>query len=288
MKIIAFFLLSCLFASPLFPQGGKVIDNLTLKSEILKMERKYAIYLPPDYESSERTYPILYLLHGGGGDQTEWIQRGDVKNISDKAINEGISTAMIIVMPDASGQNRGFFNDPTGKWMYEDYFFEEFIPFIEKTYRVKPGRQFRAVGGLSMGGQGTLLYALHHPEVFRYACALSPATFLRTIDETKDMLQKRYPDATDVQIEDFYNKNSILKLVNDMPENQKSAVLWYIETGDDDPIEQIYIGNCELHIAMRKNEIPHEFRISDGAHTWALWRSALPSVLGFVSMNISR
>ena len=66
-------------------QTGKVFDNLTMDSEILKMERKYAIYLPPDYESSERSYPVLYLLHGGGDDQTGWVQFGEVLRIADKA-----------------------------------------------------------------------------------------------------------------------------------------------------------------------------------------------------------
>jgi enterochelin esterase-like enzyme len=68
-------------------QTGKVMDNLSMTSKILKMERKYAIYLPPDYETSQRSYPVLYLLHGGGDDQTGWVQFGNVA--SDQAINSG-------------------------------------------------------------------------------------------------------------------------------------------------------------------------------------------------------
>ncbi len=70
-------------------QSGKVFDNLKMESKILKGERKYAIYLPPDYETSERSYPVLYLLHGAGDDQTGWIQFGEVLFIADKAILEG-------------------------------------------------------------------------------------------------------------------------------------------------------------------------------------------------------
>jgi enterochelin esterase-like enzyme len=79
------------FLTPLMLSGqtGKVYDNLAMSSKILKAERKYAIYLPPDYETSQRSYPVLYLLHGGGDDQTGWVQFGEVLNITDKATREG-------------------------------------------------------------------------------------------------------------------------------------------------------------------------------------------------------
>ena len=105
---IIFFTVGTLVASA---QTGKVYDNLSMKSKILNMDRKFAIYLPPDYESSSRSYPVLYLLHGGGDDQTGWVQFGEVLNITDQAIREGKSTAMIIVMPDANTGKRGYYND---------------------------------------------------------------------------------------------------------------------------------------------------------------------------------
>src|SRR5580692_6416148 len=105
----------------LLAQTGKVYDNLSLPSKILKMDRKYAVYLPPDYETSDRSYPVLYLLHGGGDDQTGWVQFGEVLNIADKAINDGTATPMIIIMPDANTGRRGYFNDPKGDWNYEDF-----------------------------------------------------------------------------------------------------------------------------------------------------------------------
>jgi len=119
--------------SQLFSQGGKVSDNLSMTSKILKMDRKYAIYLPADYETSGRSYPVLYLLHGAGDDQTGWVQFGEVKNITDKAIQEGKCTAMIIVMPDADTGQRGYFNSPKGDWNYEDFFFQELMPYVEKN-----------------------------------------------------------------------------------------------------------------------------------------------------------
>lgn len=90
-------------------QTAKVYDNLSMTSEILKSERKFAVYLPPDYETSERSYPVLYLLHGAGDDQTGWVQFGEVLRITNNAIKDGTATPMIIVMPDANTGKRGYF-----------------------------------------------------------------------------------------------------------------------------------------------------------------------------------
>jgi enterochelin esterase-like enzyme len=261
-------------------QGSKVYDDLSVKSKILGMERKYAVYLPPGYETSQRSYPVLYLLHGGGDDQTGWVQFGEVQMITDKAIAEGIATPMIIVMPDANTGKRGYSNNATGTWRYEDFFFQEFMPFIEKTYRIKAEKHYRAVSGLSMGGDGTFTYALHHPELFSSACPLSAGTGPLTLDDAKTRLTKETPGISDQDITAYYNRQSVLLLVNNMPDTLKKAVRWYIDVGDDD---FLYEGNSLVHIAMRKKEIPHEFRTRDGAHNWTYWRAALPAVLEFVS-----
>ena len=145
-------------------QTGKVYDNLSMHSDILNMERKYAIYLPPNYESSERSYPVLYLLHGGGDDQTGWVQFGEILNIADQSIKDGSATAMIVVMPDANTGQRGYFNSMDGKFRYEDFFFEELMPHVEKKYRIKSEKRYRAIAGLSMGGGGSFMYALHKPD----------------------------------------------------------------------------------------------------------------------------
>lgn len=267
---------------PLFlnAQHSKVLDNLSMTSKILKDERKYAVYLPPDYETSQRNYPVLYLLHGGGDDQTGWVQFGEVQHITDKAISEGKATPMIIVMPDANTGQRGYFNDLKNEWRYEDFFFEEFMPFVEKTYRIKKEKNYRAVAGLSMGGGGSFMYALHHPELFSSACPLSASTGPITLEETKAWLDQRKQTGTEEQIEAYYKKNSAVSLVNAMPEDQKKTVRWYIDCGDDD---FLFEGNSLIHIAMRKKEIPHEFRIRDGGHNWTYWRTALPDVLSFIS-----
>jgi enterochelin esterase-like enzyme len=276
--LVCFFCLS--FAA--MSQTGKVFDNLSLKSKVLNMDRKYAIYLPPDYGSSQRTYPVLYLLHGSGDDQTGWVQFGEVQNITDKAIRDGVATSMIIVMPDANTGKRGYSNDATNTWRYEDFFFQELMPFIEKTYRVKTDKRYRAVAGLSMGGDGTFTYALHHPELFAAACPLSAGTGPANLDSTSARLKRENNNIADTSIMAYYKRQSVLELINNMADSNKKAVRWYIDCGDDD---FLYEGNSLVHIAMRKKEIPHEFRVRDGGHNWTYWRTALPDVLQFVSMS---
>jgi enterochelin esterase-like enzyme len=261
-------------------QTGKVYDNLSLPSKILKSDRKYAVYLPPGYETSERSYPVLYLLHGSGDDQTGWVQFGEVLNITDKAINDGTATPMIIVMPDANTGRKGYFNDIKGDWNYEDFFFKELVPYVEKKYRIKGEKHYRAIAGLSMGGGGSFMYALHHPEMFSSSCPLSASVGPLTVDDARKAYTKNNPDIADSVIVKYYNQHSVLALVNNIPDDQKKAVRWYIDDGDDD---FLYEGNCLVHIAMRKKEIPHEFRVRDGGHTWTYWRASLPNVLEFVS-----
>ena len=276
MKKISILFISLSISFAAMAQTGKVFDDLSLKSKVLNMERKYAIYLPPDYEASQRAYPVLYLLHGGGDDQTGWVQFGEVQNITDKAIKDGTATPMIIVMPDANTIRRGYSNDATNTWRYEDFFFQELMPFIEKTYRVKTEKRYRAVAGLSMGGDGTFTYALHHPELFAAACPLSAGTGPINLDSARARLKRENNSIDEASIVAFYKRQNVVELVNNLPDSSRKAVRWYIDCGDDG---FLYEGNCLVHIAMRKKEIPHEFRIRDGAHNWTYWRAALPEVV---------
>ena len=283
MKKTLLSILSFMIAMSLSAQiSGKVMDNQSMKSNILKMDRKYAVYLPPAYFTSERSYPVLYLLHGAGDDQTGWVQFGEVLHIADKAILSGSATPMVIVMPDANTGTRGYVNDAKGEWRYEDFFFEEFMPYIEKTYRIKGEKRYRAIAGLSMGGEGTFIYALRHPELFSSACPLSAATGPASVEEMGNYRLWKTGDISEAQKKAYFEKYSVLRLIDAMKDDQKRAVRWYIDCGDDD---FLYEGNSLVHIAMRKKEIPHEYRVRDGGHTWSYWRTALPVVLEFISTS---
>jgi enterochelin esterase-like enzyme len=263
-----------------YSQAGKVFDNLSFTSKILKSERKFAVYLPPDYETSSRSYPVLYLLHGAGDDQTGWVQFGEVLQITDKAIKDGKATPMIIIMPDANTGQRGYFNSIKGDWNYEDFFFQELMPHVEKTYRIKAEKKYRAIAGLSMGGGGSFMYALHHPELFSSACPLSAYVGPLSLDEAKKRFEATNENISEERLIEYFKRHNALSLIENLPADKKNAVRWYIDCGDDD---FLYEGNSLIHIAMKKNEIPHEFRIRDGGHTWTYWRDSLPEVLAFIT-----
>ena len=264
--------------SGLLAQESRVFDALTLDSEILGMERKFAVYLPPGYEYSQRSYPVLYLLHGAGDDQTGWVQFGEVQRIADNAFEDGTATPMIIVMPDANTGKRGYFNDIKNEWRYEDFFFEELMPYVESQYRIKREKKYRAISGLSMGGGGTYFYAMHRPDLFSSACPLSASLRNTSYDDFVKRYEGEVKDKAQLKV--YYDRHQALRQLELNDIEKIKSVKWFFDCGDDD---FLYEGNSLVHIAMKKMEIPHEFRIRDGAHNWTYWRESLPNVLAFVS-----
>tara|TARA_B100000214_G_scaffold49713_1_gene31243 strand:- start:2225 stop:3100 length:876 start_codon:yes stop_codon:yes gene_type:complete len=282
-KFQVFQIFVLLTSTPLISQESKVFDNLTLESKILNQERTYAVYLPNDYDSSERSYPVLYLLHGLGDDQTAWIKLGDVQRITDESIDSGISSSMIIVMPDAGTGIVGYINQPNRDWFYEDFFFEELIPHVESKFRIKKGKKYRAISGLSMGGGGTLVYALHRPELFSSAAPLSPAIGPTDLDDFHKWISRYNFYFNDkIETQKLLNANHPLILIDEKSKQDLNSVAWYLDCGDDD---YLYEDSSLLHLAMKKKGVKHEYRVRDGAHTWKYWKESLPNVLGFVSIN---
>tara|TARA_B100002051_G_C16697509_1_gene619016 strand:+ start:287 stop:1162 length:876 start_codon:yes stop_codon:yes gene_type:complete len=282
-KFQVFQIFVLLTSTLLISQESKVFDNLTLESKILNQERTYAVYLPNDYDSSERSYPVLYLLHGLGDDQTAWIKLGDVQRITDESIDSGISSSMIIVMPDAGTGIVGYINQPNRDWFYEDFFFEELIPHVESKFRIKKGKKYRAISGLSMGGGGTLVYALHRPELFSSAAPLSPAIGPTDLDDFHKWISRYNFYFNDkIETQKLLNANHPLILIDEKSKQDLNSVAWYLDCGDDD---YLYEDSSLLHLAMKKKGVKHEYRVRDGAHTWKYWKESLPNVLGFVSIN---
>src|SRR5690606_26810194 len=157
-------ILALVFQSALFvamAQQGTIDSSHKLDSKILKRAMSYSVYLPPDYQSSTRDYPVLYLLHGMTGDHTDWTIKGEAAQIANRAIRKGEAPPMVIVMPD--GLFDAFYiNDYEGSLRWEDFFYQEFIPEVEKRFRIKADRNTRAIAGLSMGGYGALYHGIKH------------------------------------------------------------------------------------------------------------------------------
>jgi S-formylglutathione hydrolase FrmB len=284
-----FFLTICLTVSLFsFAQTGKVIEQATVKSTIMNRQVKYTVYLPADYESSQRTYPVVYLLHGYTDDHTGWLQFGEINRFADKAIHEGTIPPMIIVMPN--GDSSWYINSYDGKENYEDFFIKEFMPTIEKTYRIKAEKRYRGIAGLSMGGFGTLNYALKYPDLFAAAAPLSAAVFDdsavvhmpdRNWEATFGQLYGRGLTGASRLNKSWY-ENSTLKLVENKPAADLKKVRYWIDCGDDDFLTK---GNCLLHIALTEKGIPHEYRVRDGAHNWTYWRTGITDALQFIGQS---
>jgi enterochelin esterase-like enzyme len=266
-------------------QTGKVIEERTVKSTVMNRNVRYTIYLPSDYEASERSYPVVYLLHGYTDDNTGWLQFGEINRMADAAIADGTIPPMIIVMPNADSS--WYINSYDGKEKYEDFFIKEFMPTIEKTYRIKAQKKYRAIAGLSMGGYGSLIYSLKYPELFSAAAPLSAAvwddnavaTTPDTIyDQIFGQLYGRGLKGKD-RLNNAWYSNSVLKLVETKSSDDLKKVRYWIDCGDDDFLTK---GNCLLHIALTDKGVPHEFRMRDGAHTWTYWRTGIIPALAFI------
>ncbi len=264
---------------------GKVLETKIVKSLILNKNVAYSVYLPPDYESSARNYPVVYLLHGYTDDNTGWLQFGEVNRYADKAIEDGTIPPMIIIMPN--GDSGWYINSYDGKEKYEDFFIKEFIPTVEKIYRIKAEKKFRGIAGLSMGGYGTLIYSLKYPQLFAAAAPLSAAIFDdeavvsapdNSYDATFAQLYGRNLKGRDRLNMDWYN-NSVLKIVDRKSLDELKKVRYWIDCGDDDFLTK---GNCLLHIALTEKKVPHEYRVRDGAHTWTYWRTGITDALKFI------
>jgi enterochelin esterase-like enzyme len=269
---------------------GRVFESLSISSKILGREVKYSVYLPADYETSSRRYPVVYLLHGYTDNETAWVQFGEANQAADRAIAVREIPPMIIVMPDAGVT--WYVNDFKGKERYEDMFFQEFIPYIDSHYRTRPQKEFRGIAGLSMGGYGTLLYAFHHPDMFVACVAFSAGVW--TDDEIENMDEGFYnkvclplygTDENNGRISNHWKNNSILELARTMPKEEIEKVRIMLDCGDGD---FLYKGNSMLHITLSDRKIQHEYRVRDGEHNWTYWRTGITEGLKFIGQSFHR
>jgi enterochelin esterase-like enzyme len=198
---------------------------------------------------------------------------------------------MIIVMPD--GGVSWYNNDASGKVRYEDMFVRELIPHIDAVYRTRPAREFRGIAGLSMGGWGTLVHSLRHPELFAACAAFSAAVW--TDEEVEGMKQATWDEVVGPvlgvgltgrnRLTPHFRKVSPLDLAKSLPEDSLKKVRYYIDCGDDDFLIR---GNCALHLLLTDRKIPHEFRVRDGGHSWSYWRTGIVDGLKFIGQSFHR
>ena len=266
--------------------ASKIVTD-SIFSKKLNCWQKYNVYLPTGFEKSEKQYPVVYLLHGLYGNYSNWEKSGGMKLVADELISSGEACEMVIVMPNAGDSDvrnyqNGYFN--VEDWPYEDFFYQEFLPEVEKKYRIIGDKEHRAIMGLSMGGGGSVVYSQRHPEMFSSCYAMS-AWLDNKMGEVggknakKDKLYIVAKSVSDNSAVDFVEK------ADEETVKKLRTVKWFIDCGDDDFLMDLSV---LLYQNMRAKKIKAELRIRNGVHNWEYWHTALRAALPFASRNFSR
>ena len=228
------------------------VSHVWYDSEHLGLNRRMTVYTPYGYETDKKTkYPVLYLLHGGGGDEEAWTSMGRAAQILDNLIEKGLAKPMIVVMPNGNpGQQAACtlslpakdisYRDPAYANAYVTSLVKEIIPFIEKNYRAIPKKEARAIAGLSMGGGHTTSATMLFPGVFDYICPMSCG------------------------MRDGENVDAQMQAIK-----KAGYKLYWIGCGTDD---FAWPGTEVMVDILKRNDMEHTLFASDGGHVWYNWR----------------
>jgi S-formylglutathione hydrolase FrmB len=258
---------------PAPPAVSRIVAG-TFFSQAMQSQRAFEVYLPPSYDLvTDRTYPVLYLLHGDGGRVDDWGALG-LRAKMDQAIISG-APEMIVVMPDGSAHS-GDFTDWANRWdgtePVEDQVVD-LVSFVDRSYRTTPDRSTRFIGGLSSGGFGALNLSLHHPDLF--STAMSFSGFIAADDPEADA-GVFGEDPANIQ------RNSPAALVS----SQRTArdIYYILSGGQNDPYFQNRM--AEFSAELDRLGIGHEFHVVPGAHDMTAWDAGLDFGLVYLAGQI--
>ncbi|MDD2960962.1 MAG: alpha/beta hydrolase-fold protein [Muribaculaceae bacterium] len=237
-------------------------------SNEVNLDRRLTIYTPPCYEKSDRSYPVLYLLHGSGGDETAWAELGRVARIMDNLIAEGKAEPMIVVMPNGNSSKQASPGETSENLSYKPLMtnmipdsykngkyekaFPEIVNFVDSRYKTIPAKDKRALAGLSMGGMHTLFISATYPDMFGYIGLFSAGVNFSTVDMTLPI----YSDLDG-------------KLAN---QSKAGYQLYWIACGNTD---FLYQNNKDLMSRMDKVGLKYTYHESTRGHLWVNWRQYL-------------
>ncbi len=272
---------AALFCVALPSRGAARAECNSFHSRILGRDVGYCVLLPPGYSPKGRRYPVLYFLHGLGGNQFMFVQDGAFNIFADLWDRHAIGD-FLIVTPQAD--DSFYINSRDGKVRYEDFLLREFFPYIERHYPVRPGRKFRGIGGISMGGYGALHLAFRHPELFGSVAAES-AALIQNLPEMKlgnsgrpqrGILGGAFGSPPSPE---FWKRNSPLELARTF---HPAGLEIYFDCGEQDDYG-FNRGAAELNRILKARGIPHQFHLYPGGHNWIYFAQHLPQALEFES-----
>ena len=267
-----FLLVAALLAA--VPVVASEIVTREFASSALQRQWAYEVYQPSQYQASQQSYPVLYLLHGNAGTRRDWVERGKIQRTADALIASGDIPPAIIVMPDAGVT---WFVDRSDKM--ETALIRDLIPDVEQNFRALTRREGRLIGGLSMGGYGSLRFVLKYPEMFAAAALLSPAIYDPV--PPKNSSARRVPPFGGAQFDEQAWRSLNYPTLWDAYLARKLPVPMYINSGDDDEF-MIEAEATRLYSLLRANGQPAELRIVDGAHSWTVWESTIGEALKYI------
>lgn len=277
----AIFVLFFVAARPAHGALGRIECN-AMRSAILHRTVRYCAILPPSYDSRKtRHFPVLYFLHGLGENEQMMVNSGAWNLIEDLWEQHQLGEFLIVT---PAGDTSFYINSHDGHVRYEDFFLHEFLPFIERTYRIQHGRRSRAIGGISMGGYGALHLAFAHPELFASVSANSAAlldklpnvkfsnqgspVFLRVLSPFGAPFDPAY-----------WRRNDPLALAR---RANFAGLKIYFDCGTEDDYG-FEAGARMLDEILKSRNVPHEFHLYPGGHDWQYFAAHLPAALQFDS-----
>jgi S-formylglutathione hydrolase FrmB len=265
-------------------------DCNVINSRILKQAVHYCVQLPPDYDPKDprnppRRYPVLYFLHGLGQNEQTLFSTGGWSVIEDLRRQRKIDD-FLLVAPE--GKRTFYINSPDGALRYSDFFLQEFIPYIESKYRVRPGRKTRAITGVSMGGYGALRFAFAHPEMFSAVSAQSAALITQTSPELSAaghsgtqlgrVLGPAFGEPINVP---HWQQNNVFVLARKNQSGLKNLAI-YFNCGQQDDFG-FEDGAAALHRQLGAEGVKHEYHSYPGDHSLTYFLSHMGEVMEFHS-----
>ncbi|MGR2739352.1 alpha/beta hydrolase [Billgrantia sp. Q4P2] len=246
-------------------------------SEILGRDYHYSLYLPDGYHETNQAYPILYLLHGSFGSERDWVESGNLKEIADRMIRNGVIPPTVIVMPGSESWWIDGHNEAA-----RSAFLDEFMFYVEETWQIVPQREWRAIAGLSAGGYGTLNFVLERPELFAAAAALSPASYHPLPPRHSSAWRHpAYLDAAGNFDEALWQRRNYTAYLDGYLEREETVPL-YLSAGNRDAYNAVHYARL-----VRQALAPHQpdlvaMEVLNGGHTWRVWRASLPNALAWI------
>lgn len=241
------------------PAKAAAVDTAVTHSASMNKDIKAVVITPANY-SKKMSYPVVYLLHGYSGNYADWISKAPViKRLSDEY-------NVIIVCPDGNFGSWYFDSPVDSAWKYETYVSKELVSYIDDHYATSKDRKDRAITGLSMGGHGALYLAFKHQDVFGACGSMSGGVDIRPFPLNWDLskrlgVYKEHPDN--------WEKNTVTNLLYLLTPGSLSITF---DCGKDD---FFYGVNKTLDEKLWERNIPHDFTVRPGGHTWEYWTNSI-------------